>query len=141
MKLEVFGPRVGLFSVPVISPIIPNVSRFMNPFDYLGKILKVKIDRPLGSAHPKHGYIYPVNYGFIPDTVAPDGEEVDVYVLGESTPISQTSGKCIAYIQRHDDVEDKLVISTDNRDYSKEEIYGFIDFQEQFFDVTILMAK
>ena len=24
--LEVFGPRVGLFIAPVISPIIPNVS-------------------------------------------------------------------------------------------------------------------
>ena len=27
MELEVFSPRVGLFPVPVISPIIPNVSR------------------------------------------------------------------------------------------------------------------
>ena len=29
MELEVFGPRVGLFPLPVISPIIPNVSSLL----------------------------------------------------------------------------------------------------------------
>lgn len=36
--------------------------------NYIGKIINVKIDRPLGSTHPKHGFIYPVNYGYIPNT-------------------------------------------------------------------------
>ena len=31
---------------------------------YLEKTLEVKIDRPFGSKHPKHGFIYPVNYGY-----------------------------------------------------------------------------
>ena len=30
LELEAFGLRVGLFSVPVISPIIPNVRRFVS---------------------------------------------------------------------------------------------------------------
>lgn len=34
----------------------------MNNIDFLNKTLKVTIDRPLGSKHPKHGFIYPVNY-------------------------------------------------------------------------------
>ena len=25
--------------------------------DYLGKVLKIEIDMPLGSKHPKHGFI------------------------------------------------------------------------------------
>ena len=29
--LEAFGPRVGLFPLPVISPIIPNVSLLNRP--------------------------------------------------------------------------------------------------------------
>lgn len=37
--------------------------------DYLGKEVYVKIDRQLGSKHPKHGFMYMVNYGFIPNTV------------------------------------------------------------------------
>ena len=43
--------------------------------DYIGKIIGVKIDRELGSKHPKHGFIYPVNYGFVPNTISGDGEE------------------------------------------------------------------
>ncbi len=34
---------------------------------YLEKIINIKVDRPLGSTHPKHAdMIYPVNYGYIP---------------------------------------------------------------------------
>ena len=32
---------------------------------YLGKDVKVVMDRPLGSKHPKHGFKYEVNYGFV----------------------------------------------------------------------------
>lgn len=63
--------------------------------EFLGKIVKVKIDRPLNSKHPKHGFVYEVNYGFVPDTKAPDGEEIDAYVLGVNEPIDEFSGKCI----------------------------------------------
>ena len=32
----------------------------------LGKIVKVTVDRPMGSFHPKHKNLYyPVNYGYI----------------------------------------------------------------------------
>lgn len=36
----------------------------MKPEEHLGELIKTKIDRPLGSKHPKHDFIYPVNYGF-----------------------------------------------------------------------------
>lgn len=42
----------------------------MNNKEYIGKIIDIKIDRPFGSKHPKHGFIYPVNYGFIPNTIS-----------------------------------------------------------------------
>ena len=61
--------------------------------DYIGKIIGVKIDRELGSKHPKHGFIYPVNYGFIPNTISGDGEEIDCYVLGVFEPIKDFTGK------------------------------------------------
>lgn len=32
----------------------------MNNKEYIGKIIDIKIDRPFGSKHPKHGFIYPV---------------------------------------------------------------------------------
>lgn len=49
---------------------------------YLGQKVTVKMDRPMGTKHPKYDFIYPINYGFIPNTKAPDGGEVDAYVLG-----------------------------------------------------------
>ena len=61
----------------------------MNNLEYLGKEVLVKIDRQMGSAHPKHGFIYPVNYGFIPNTVSGDGEELDAYVLGVFEAITE----------------------------------------------------
>ena len=63
--------------------------------DYIGKIIGVKIDRELGSKHPKHGFIYPVNYGFIPNTIGGDGEEIDCYVLGVNKVLESFEGKCI----------------------------------------------
>ncbi len=46
----------------------------MQPTDYLGQIVRARMDRPMGSRHPEHGFLYPLNYGYIPGTLAPDGE-------------------------------------------------------------------
>lgn len=48
--------------------------------EYLGKEVDVIIDRPLGSKHPEYDYYYSVNYGFLPNTVNGDNEEIDAYV-------------------------------------------------------------
>lgn len=37
--------------------------------DYLGKKITIKIDRPLGTRHPKHNFIYLLNYGYVPNTI------------------------------------------------------------------------
>ena len=48
----------------------------------LGKIVKVTVDRPMGTYHSKHKDIYyPINYGYIRGIMAPDGEEQDAYIL------------------------------------------------------------
>ena len=36
---------------------------------YIGKKITVTIDRKMGSKHPKWGFIYPNNYGYIPNTI------------------------------------------------------------------------
>lgn len=106
---------------------------------YLGKIVRVKMDRPLGSRHPKHGFKYEVNYGFIPDTKAPDGEEIDAYVLGIDCPVDSFEGKCVAVIHRINDEDDKLVvIPKDMKDISDDEIMRQTKFQEQFFKTVII---
>ncbi|MCI8587685.1 MAG: inorganic pyrophosphatase [Clostridia bacterium] len=105
---------------------------------YLEKIIEVKIDRPMGSKHPKYNYIYPVNYGYIPNTLSGDGEEIDCYVLGIFEPLEIYTGKCIAIIKRLDDNDDKLVIVPENKNYSDDEIKVLTEFQERFFKSEII---
>lgn len=104
---------------------------------YLGKLVKVKIDRPLGSKHPKHNFIYPLNYGFIPNTIAGDGEEIDAYIIGEFEPLETYEGYVVAIIKRVNDVEDKLVVCKDLNKYNKDQINALVEFQERFFESTI----
>ena len=105
---------------------------------YLNKTLKIKIDRPLGSKHPKHGFIYPVNYGYIPNTISGDGEELDCYLLGVFEPLNDFEGKCIAIIHRTNDNDDKLIIVPENKNYSDEAINALTEFQEQYFEHIII---
>ena len=106
----------------------------------IGKIVKVIVDRPLGTYHPKHQDIYySVNYGYIEGIIAPDGEEQDVYILGVDEPVKEFVGKVIAIIHRIDDVEDKWVVAPENVAFTKEEIINKVHFQEQYFKTEILM--
>lgn len=109
----------------------------MDNKEYLEKIIKVKIDRPFGTKHPKHGFIYPVNYGYVPDTISGDGEELDCYVLGVFEPVDKFEGKCIAIIHRTNDNDDKLVIVPKDKDYSDDAIEALTEFQEQYFEHEI----
>ena len=104
----------------------------------LGKKVKVEMDRPLGSTHPKHGFVYPVNYGFIPNTVSGDGEELDAYVLGEHKPLQEFEGVVVAIIHRTNDDDDKLVVMAEGRNYTDEQIRALTEFQEKFFESVII---
>ena len=110
----------------------------MRSKDYLGKKIKIIIDRPLGSKHPKHGFIYPVNYGYVPNTVSGDGEELDAYLLGVFEPVEEYTGTCIAIIHRTNDNDDKLVIVPKGKEYSDDAINALVEFQEQYFEHIII---
>ena len=90
--------------------VIERGKNMTNAKDYLGKIVTVEIDRALGTKHPKHGFIYTVNYGYIEGTISGDGEELDAYVLGVFEPCKEFTGRVISYIHRTNDNDDKLII-------------------------------
>lgn len=110
----------------------------MDNKEYIGKKVKVVMDRPLGSAHPKHGFIYEVNYGYIPNTISGDGEELDAYVLGEHKPLNEFEGVVVAIIHRLNDDDDKLIVMAEGRNYSDEQIRALTEFQEQWFKSEII---
>ena len=109
----------------------------VNYRDFLGKKVKVIIDIPMHSKHPKWNFIYPINYGYVPNTISGDGEELDAYIVGIFEPVKEYEGKCIAAIHRLDD-DDKLVIAPEEKIYTKQQIEALVEFQERFFEHEIV---
>lgn len=106
----------------------------------LGDVLRVEMDRPIGTVHPKHpDLIYPVNYGYVPGLIAPDGEEQDAYVLGVDQPLEEFTGQLIAVIHRFDDVEEKWVLAPEGMSFTKEQVEEMTRFQEQYYQIEIRM--
>jgi inorganic pyrophosphatase len=111
---------------------------FQTARSFIGKRVQVIIDRPLGSRHPRHGFYYPVNYGYLPGVPAPDGEDLDAYVLGVDQPLERFEGVCIAVIHRLDDADDKLIVVPPGVALNDDEIREMTNFQEQFFTSEII---
>ena len=106
----------------------------------IGDTVKVIVDRPLGSYHPKHKDIYyPINYGYIEGIIAPDGEEQDAYILGVNEPVKEFVGKIIAIIHRKDDIEEKWIVAPEGITFTKEEKMQQVHFQEQYFKSEVRM--
>ncbi|MBI9015325.1 MAG: inorganic diphosphatase [Clostridiales bacterium] len=103
---------------------------------YLNKEVIIKIDRPLNSKHPEHDMIYPVNYGYIEGTISGDGKEIDAYIIGVDVPLETFRGIVIGIVKREDDNEDKLIVAAE-KGYTKEELYEYVKFTEQYFISTI----
>ena len=96
----------------------------------IGTTVEVTIDRQLGTKHPKCGFIYPVNYGFIKGIPAPDGDDLD--------PVKKFKGKCIAIIFRDDDDDAKLIVVPEGKEYSDSQILALTEFQEQWFKPKVV---
>lgn len=105
---------------------------------YLGKTVNIKIDRPIGSLHPKHpSIIYPINYGYIPNVLSGDGEELDVYLLGVNEPITDYRAKIIGIVHRYNDIEDKLIAAPERMKFTLHEMKKAVHFQEQYYESEI----
>ena len=109
------------------------------PRTLLGQEVKVKIDRPLGTAHPRYpDLIYSVNYGFVPNTLAPDGAEIDAYILGIEEALESFTGRCTALLHRLDNEDDKLIIIPNGVTLTDEEILRATHFQERYFQTRLV---
>ncbi|MBE6576946.1 MAG: inorganic pyrophosphatase [Ruminococcaceae bacterium] len=102
---------------------------------YLGKVVKIGIDRPIGYVHKKEKYTltYNINYGYIPGVLGGDDEELDVYLLGVDTPVEEYEARIIAIVHRENDIEDKLVAAPVGKSFTSEEIRSAVDFQEKYY--------
>lgn len=125
-----------IFSIMAVERGVPMNKRDKIIHMLLGKTVHVEIDRPVGYQHK--GLTYPINYGYIPGTVAGDGEAQDAYILGVAEPRSAFDGRVIAVIRRKDDCENKLVVAPEGAVFTRQEIADAVAFQEQYFDSTVI---
>jgi len=106
---------------------------------YLGKTVRIEIDRPVGYVHKKEKYSlkYNINYGYIPNVTGGDGEDLDVYLLGVREPVTEYTGKIIGIAHRRNDVEDKLIMVPEGVTMTREQIAEEIYFQEKYYDTYV----
>ncbi len=134
--MALVGADARRISVRGASKLVSRSLELARPF--LGRVVVVVVDRPLGSRHPRHGFLYEVNYGYVPGMLAPDGEALDAYVLGVVEPLSRTEGVVIAIIHRCEDDDDKRVVVPEGVTLSDADITAAVRFQEQFFSTRIV---
>ena len=106
---------------------------------YLGKVVDIEIDRPIGYVHKKKNYdlVYPINYGYIPGVLGGDDEELDVYLMGVDEPVEKCTCRIIGIVYRRNDVEDKLIAAPVDMRFTAEEIAAAVHFQEQYYDTFV----
>ncbi len=106
---------------------------------YLGKIVEVVVDRPIGYVHVTKGITlhYTVNYGYLPGVMGGDGEEQDVYILGVDKPVERFTGRIIGAIRRGDDNEDKFVAAPEGMEFHQAQIGEAVHFVEKYFESKV----
>lgn len=109
---------------------------------YLGKTVNIKIDRPMGSVHPKRPeIIYPINYGYIPNVLGSDGEKLRVYLLGVDVPVEEYTTPIIGIIHGHNHVEDKLIAAPEESNFDQNKILEAVGFQEGYYKAEIELCS
>ncbi len=106
---------------------------------FLGNKVQLEFDQQVGSSYAPHGIeSYPINYGYVPGVPAPDGDDLDAYLLNVFEPLEKGEGVCIAIIHRLEDDDDKLVVVPEGTELTDEEIHAQTQFQERLYKGVIV---
>lgn len=89
----------------------------------------LRLDRVLNTA-----FYYPINYGFIPQTYAGDGDPLDILVLSQIdfVPLSIVSAQVIGVMRMYDKGEDDKIIAVCADDASVNHITNLEDLPPHF---------
>lgn len=118
-------------------PLVDGKSKSLDMCrSYLGKKVMLVIDQPYGTFYKNA--LYTSNYGYVPETLAPDGMELDGYFLGPKEPLAKAEGTVIAIIHRLEDDDDKLIVVPDGVTMTDEEIETAVNFREKFFTHEVI---
>ena len=106
---------------------------------FLGKKVRLEFDQPVGSSYAPHNIdSYPINYGYVPGVPAPDGDDLDAYLLNVFEPLTEAEGVCIAIVHRIHDDDDKLIVVPEGVELTDEEVLKQVSFQEHLYEGVIV---
>ena len=92
-------------------------------------------ERPKGTAHPRYpGFIYPLDYGYLKNTLSSDGDAVDAWV-GRLNP-ERVSGIVCTVDTEERDVEVKLLLGC-----TIEEMDVVLDIHNQGTQAAFLIKR
>lgn len=100
----------------------------------MGKLIQTSpiiIDRPKGAPHPRYPeYIYPLDYGYLENTTAGDGDGIDVWI--GSLESKTLTGILCTFDKIERDAEIKLLVGCANED-----IHVIRNFHHQMLTLII----
>ena len=112
-----------------------DAAGFWEALEILAAESPVVIDRPKGCPHPKHReLIYPLDYGYLQETAAMDGEGVDVW-LGSRQEKTPDAVVCVVDLAKRE-TELKLLMGCTEEE--KEAVYRFHNQTGQMKGLLIL---
>ena len=118
----------------------PEITPILFAKKSIGKEVTVIVDRKAGTYHPQHNDIYyDINYGYIRNIIAGDGEEQDAYILGIKEPLNSFTGTVKAVVHRFNDIEDKWIVCPPDYEITENEIIKQVEFQEKYFKTCIVL--
>ena len=93
LKLPPFDPETGVLNLFIETP---KGSRNKYVYDNNSGLMKLK-------KHLPRGMIYPFDFGFVPGTLAEDGDPLDVLLLGEGElfPGCLVKGRLLGALKAH----------------------------------------
>lgn len=108
---------------------------FWSALNTLLSTCEIKIDRPMGSRHPKWPEIvYPLDYGYLEGSVSGDGNETDVWV--GSLPDREITAVAVTVDLHKRDSEIKLLVGC-----SEEEIGVVCEFHNGGSQSAVVLRR
>ncbi|MCR4926216.1 MAG: NUDIX domain-containing protein [Clostridiales bacterium] len=103
----------------------------------LGKYAKVKVTRPIKSFHPKYGFEYELNYGFVEGVTNISGTKQGAYIMGIDHPVREFDGRIIAIIKRNNMKGVEWVVAPKSKKFIVNDIKKAIDFAESYYGYSL----
>lgn len=103
----------------------------------LGRFVRVKVHKPMGSVDEKYGFQYKVNYGKVEGTRDSRGKLQEAYILGINHSVREFEGRVIAAVHRKGGREVRWVVAPKSRRYIINDIRPAISFAETLPDAKI----